>query len=184
MEGESRVGEATWREGWHYTMVLVPLLLSKLPELRDYQVVTGPRYLCRNHPRLHPVWRFCAHCEAGRRWRGILSGFSRVRPRSLQPCHSDPTGGGGGQFMLFNHSSGMADWQEVWASSLALHEERVHIKLGFRTTPPPHPGWLSELKQEWQVTECPWHGTALSTAVRSGQPTQRISAWTLARKCP
>lgn len=49
-------------------------------------------------------------------------------------------------------SSGMADWQEVWASGLALHEERVRIKLGFRTTPPPDPGWLSELKQERQVT--------------------------------
>ena len=37
-------------EGWHYMMVLRPLLLSKLPALRGYQVVPGPRYLCRNHP--------------------------------------------------------------------------------------------------------------------------------------
>lgn len=76
-------------EGWHYMMVLLPLLLSKLPALRGYQVVPGPRYLCRNHPRhaLHPVWRFCACCEAGRRWQGILSGFSHVSPGSLQLCH-------------------------------------------------------------------------------------------------
>lgn len=37
-------------EGWLCTMVLVPLLLSKLLELRGYQVVTGPCYPYRNHP--------------------------------------------------------------------------------------------------------------------------------------
>lgn len=45
-------------EGWHYMMVLFPLLLSKLPALRGYQVVPGPRYLCRNPPPTPPCVAF------------------------------------------------------------------------------------------------------------------------------
>lgn len=81
-------------EGWHYMMVLLPLLLSKLPALRGYQVVPGPRYLCRNHPPHSTLCGVSVHVarQAGG-GRGSSVGFPMLVPEACSYAIFDPTWG-------------------------------------------------------------------------------------------